>query len=65
MVDLLARGERKVYLEAKDFGLREGERFSVYFDETFSGLYQWLSAGLSALCYQASEGYLAMCDSGS
>ena len=31
------RGEN-VYLESKDFGLGKGERFAVYFDETFSSL---------------------------
>ena len=31
------RGEN-VYFESKDFGLSEGERFAVYFDETFSSL---------------------------
>lgn len=40
-----------MYLEAKDFGLSEGKRLAVYFNETFSSLEQWLSAGLSALCY--------------
>ena len=39
-----------MYLEAKDFGLSKGERFAVHFNETFSSLEQWLSAGLSALC---------------
>lgn len=27
-----------MYFEAQDFGLREGERFSVHFDETFASL---------------------------
>ena len=55
---------REVYLEAKYFGLSEGEGFAVYFDETFSSLEEWLSAGLSALSDWVSEGYLAMCDGG-
>lgn len=55
---------REVYLEAKDFGLSEGERFAVYFDKTFPSLGEWLSAGLSALSYWVIEGYLAMCDGG-
>ena len=53
-----------MYLEAKNFGLSEGERFAVYFDETFSSLGQRLSATLSAFGYRVSESYLAMCDSG-
>ena len=53
-----------MYLEAKDFGLSEGEGFAVYFHETFPSLHQWLSAGLSTLYNQVWEGYLAVCDSG-
>jgi len=29
---------RGTYFESKDFGLHEGERFAVHFDETFASL---------------------------
>ena len=35
-------GREKVYLEAEDFGLDEGERFAVDFDETFALLNGWV-----------------------
>lgn len=38
-----------MYLEAKNFGLGEGQGFAVYFDETFSSLKEWLSVGSTTL----------------
>lgn len=64
MMEFAGTGKSDCYLEAKDFGLSEGERSAVYFDEALSGLEQYTLAGLSTLYCQAMEGYLAVCDSG-
>ena len=39
----LQKGRLETDFESKDFGLDEGERFAIDFDETFAFLFQFVS----------------------